>query len=541
MSKTKRIFAFLLALVMLLALAACGSDTKAEKETAAKTEPTVADSADEYGNLTVAQAETEAASVERKTPEGTLTVGLMGAAYDFDPATNSAYGDYLVYDTLLQWDVESQQIVPLLAESYEYEGTNLRIKLREGVLFSNGEELTADDVLYSFRRFYTIGSIYSPQFDGWDLDASYAEDDYTVVLVSDTVYAAGLSYLASRFACIVNEDWCESEEELNWWDAPCGTGPYTVVDNVDGSYTSFKARDDYWGGTPEYTDITIKYYSESTTMFVDYENGVTDVIYNIPSNDVDRIRNGEVPGTTCVLAVSNTLVYVILPEINEYFSDYNIRKAFAYGVDWEAVSEVGYGKLFELADSCTTPLEYFQTKTGRFDYDPELAKQALADAGYEPGEVVLDLVLVKSESAEKMAETIQAYLSQIGITLNVNALDLASAIPYFVAGESAFQLVESANPYLDCDYFYTTNGEGASNILSRNTDPDFNRYMLEGRTSEDYDVRAEAYQNAYKVMYDKIWWIPLCYQTVAIAQRDYVDTALQLDYSCPNMRNIHMK
>lgn len=539
MEKFKRILALLLVLVMMFALCACGG---AQEEVVAQTqEPSVADVADEQGNLTVAQADVGEEVFERKTAEGTLTVGLMGAAYDFDPATNSAYGDYLVYDTLFQWDVQTQEIVPMLAESYEYEGTNLRIKLREGVMFSNGEELTADDVLYSFRRFYEIGSIYSPYYDGWDLDASYAEDDYTVVLVADEVYAAGLSYLASRFACIVNQTWCENAESADWWDKPCGTGPYTVEANVDGSYSSFKARDDYWGEKPEYTDITIKYYSESTTMFVDYENGVTDVIYNIPSNDVDRIRNGEVAGTDCVLAVSNTLVYVILPEINEYFSDYNIRKAFAYGVDWEAVCEVGYGNLFEVADSCTTPLEYFQTETGRFEYDPELAKQALADAGYEAGEVVLDLVLVKSESAEKMAETIQAYLSQIGITLNVNALDLASAIPYFVAGESAFQLVESANPYLDCDYFYTTNGEGASNILSRNTDPDFNRYMLEGRVSEDYDTRAQAYQNAYQVMYDQIWWIPLCYQTIAIAQRDYVDTALQLDYSVPNMRNIHMK
>lgn len=537
MEKLKRILALLLALVMMVALCACGGT---QEEAPAQTqEPPTADVADEQGNLTVAQAEVGEETFERKTAEGTLTVGLMGAAYDFDPATNSAYGDYLVYDTLFQWDVQTQEIVPMLAESYEYEGTNLRIKLREGVMFSNGEELTADDVLYSFRRFYEIGSIYSPYYDGWDLDASYAEDDYTVVLVADEVYAAGLSYLASRFACIVNQTWCENSAD--WWDKPCGTGPYTVEANVDGSYSSFKARDDYWGEKPEYTDITIKYYSESTTMFVDYENGVTDVIYNIPSNDVDRIRNGEVAGTDCVLAVSNTLVYVILPEINEYFSDYNIRKAFAYGVDWEAVCEVGYGNLFELADSCTTPLEYFQTETGRFEYDPDLAKQALADAGYEAGEVVLDLVLVKSESAEKMAETIQAYLSQIGITLNVNALDLASAIPYFVAGDSAFQLVESANPYLDCDYFYTTNGEGASNILSRNTDPDFNRYMLEGRVSEDYDTRAQAYQNAYQVMYDQIWWIPLCYQTIAIAQRDYVDTALQLDYSVPNMRNIHMK
>ncbi len=536
MNSMKRILSLLLALVMLATLCACGNASP--DESAAP--DAIQGEEDAQGNLTISAAE-DTQTVARKTEDGTLTVGLMGSAYDFDPAVSSAYGDYLVYDTLFTWDVETHEIVPLLAESYEYEGTNLRIKLREGVMFSNGEELKASDVLYSFRRFYEIGSIYSPCFDGWDLDASYAEDDYTVVMVADEVYAAGLSYLAHRFACIVNEDWCTSCAAEDWWDKPCGTGPYTVEENIDGSYTTFAAREDYWGGTPEYSKITLNYYAESTTMFVDYENGVLDVAYNITSNDVDRIKAGEVADTECVLAVSNTLVYVILPEINEYFADYNIRKAFAYGVDWEAVCEVAYGNLFTLADSCTTPLEYFQTETGRFEYDPELAKQALADAGYADGEVVLDLVLVNSESAVKMAETIQAYLKQIGITLNIQALDLASAIPYFVAGESAFQLVESANPYLDCDYFYTTNGANASNILSRNTNEEFNKWMQIGRTSEDYDTRSEAYQNAYQVMYDEIWWIPLCYQTIAIAQHSYIDSALQLDYSCPNLRNIHMK
>ena len=188
----KKAISLVLACIMLLALCACGGGSKTEAN------------------------------------DGTVTVGMTRGVETLDlSVTGSSPALASIYEGLFMYNPDSGELEPWLAESYEFiSDTQIRIKLREGVLFSNGEELKATDVIYSYQYLGdpANGFMQAFYYQVFDFANCYAEDDYTVVLATNGVVGPLLSYLG-RIGDITKEGYFESVSAEERWTTTCGTGP----------------------------------------------------------------------------------------------------------------------------------------------------------------------------------------------------------------------------------------------------------------------------------------------------------------------------
>lgn len=557
MKTLKRTLCLLMALAMVLGLAACGggnssaSAPAAEEPAAANDAPAANEGAaaaaqaattvaadvttetDEVGKVTI---HTPDGGFARKTAEGTLTVGTMtNTAANLDPALTEGLGCFAVFDQLFTIDRDGN-IVGELVESWEYldeENTQLQLKLHEGVKFSNGEELTAEDVLYSLDRFDDVGSSYT-YWDGIDFEQSYAPDDYTVVLVTPNVNVSLIAYMTTFRGSVVCKSWAEQASDEDWWDSAVGSGPYLCTENTSGSQSVFTARDDYWQGAPEFSTITIKYYTEQTTMMVDYENGVIDACYDLSASNIARVRNGDVSNSTLVLD-PNPMTWTILiaqkkedsPMTNELF-----RKAFVEALDMEGLGIAVADDLFSVADSVITAASHMET-TDHFEhvYDPEQAAADLEASGYKPGEVTLTVTIEPGAGYKEIAEAVQAYEAEIGIKVEITEADIPTLIGNLMAGADDFCFNKLADQIGDPDNYYDFLSDASTALQCSYSDPTFNENSLKARTISDPAERAELYSGAWQSVYDQYYVVPAFNVYFGCLFRDYITDATMANYN----------
>ena len=373
--------------------------------------------------------------------DGDITVGNTSAPVAFDMLLYGTPTQFQpLFEGLFDLNPVTGEIEPWLAESYEWvDECTLRVKLKDNVTFSNGAPLTAEDVIYSYKRHVDNAGIQSSNYAVFDFEKCAAEDDKTVLLVTSEPCGSLLMNLA-KFTDIVCKEYYENLNDADLWDHACGTGPYALEENVSGSYTSFVLRDDYWDqeNMPDIKHLTLQYYSELSTMLIDFENGDLDIVIGLDDSSVKHLESGEYPEGTLVVQNLNAVDYVILPEYVEEFQDSKVREAIAHAVDWAVVADNAYGSLGVAATSVLpSSMEQYYKEEGTYEYDPELSKQLLAEAGYENG-FTIDTVCPGQPAAQSMYETIQYYLSEVGITLNYSVGEMSAVMPQVAMGQVNF-------------------------------------------------------------------------------------------------------
>ena len=400
-------------------------------------------------------------------------------------------------------------------------------------MFSNGEEMTVEDVLYSLDRFDDVGSSYTYWSD-IDFDQSYAVDDYTVVLVCKTANSALLSKMTTFRGSVVCKSWAETASDEDWWDSAVGSGPYVCTENTSGSQSVFTAREDYWQGTPEFSTITVKYYTEQTTMMVDYENGVIDCCYDLNANNIARVMDGEVSNSTLKLD-PNTLTWTIYIPQKSTDSPMNnelVRKAFVEALDMEGLGIAVADNLATVADSIITEASHMNT-TDSFNhvYDPEQAKADLEAAGYEPGEITLSVTIEGGSGYSEIAEAVQAYEAEIGINVEISEADIPTVIDRLMNCEDDFCFNKLADIIADPDTYYDFNADYSTATQVSYSDPTFNNNCQEARTVADRDERAALYSEAWQSLYDQNYVVPCFNVYYGYICRDYITDCSMIQYN----------
>lgn len=535
----KKAISLILALAMVLSLAACGSSGGGNSQTPSDSSNPPETSAPTY-NVTeevkvTANSETLA---EKKTEDGWLVVGVTTASVGFDPTSDqNYYGIPYVYDSLFTYD-DDGNIVPLLAKEYEWvDDLHLKITLQDNATFSNGDPITSEDAIYSIQRYFTKGSRWNTYFTSIDFDNTEIVDDKTFILAYTDVTGCAMSYLATRHTSVLDKDYLESAGEDALWDNFPASGPYVCTENVSGSHFILERRDDYWGDLPAAKYIKVVFYSETTTLMVDYENGAIDLAIGITDNDVTRVKNGEVDHTNLTIKGYYNQFSLCLPEYMEIFDDIRIRQAISLAIDSDTVAETVFGSLQQPSTSTLPADVAFQTEIGRHEYDPEKALSLLEEAGVKPGDITLRMVVVNFPHLVDMAEAIQAYLESVGITLTIEPYAQPVAVSYFQACDTDMVLNNNAEGVIsgDPDQWYNTTKSNSTNGSVRITDEDYNSYLNAGLYTQDESVRAEAYANAQQWMADNYRMISICDGLMAYVYKDYISycdcyTPMQMDF-----------
>lgn len=539
MKRLVSIIALVLSLAMLLAACGNGGTTPSATPsdsggTSPSSEPSVSQPIEGKGST--------GGEFDRKTEAGTLTIGTINTADSFDTTISfNAIGINLVYDTLLERDPYTGELKGMIAETWEYlDDTTIVFQLRDDVYFSNGDKMTAEDVLYSMERFITTESRWSTFVDAWDF-ANCEADGQTLTLRSYEPFGPGLNYLATRYTSVMNKAYIESSSEEAFWDAPVGTGPFELVENVSGAYSTYKLRDDYWGEKPNFDFITVRYYTEATTMFIDYENGVLDMAFDIDSNDAMRVIGGTVPATNYKIAPTYDTYSLALPEYVGAFDNILVRQAIAYAIDADAVAEVGLGALYGESTSTLPDGVQYKIDVGQYEYNPERALELLEEAGVQPGDISLRFVVVSFPSNVRMAESIQFYLSEIGIDVNVESYDIATAVPLFMTAQTDIVINSMGASALEPDQTYDTVKANSTNATVKISDPEMDGYLMTGRNSVNDDIRRENYENAQRWMYENFRQVPICDVKSCFVYRDYIENFETIVPTYPNLRYVTFK
>ena len=206
-------------------------------------------------------------------------------------------------------------------------------------------------------------------------------------------------------------------------------------------------------------------YTELSTLYIDLETGGIDLALGLSSSDYDRGVAGE--GDIAVeLTTSGKMTFMGVSgsrEQNKYLADERVREAIAHAVDWNAVAEASFGSLYSPVTGIISPTSPYYTEglVEQYSYDPELAKSILEEAGYKEGEIVFNNVNFGTQAT--MAEAIQAYLSFVGITMEVETYEFLTAMFSWMgtgdpACDTAFndQTDASGEPNDNLCYFYNS-------------------------------------------------------------------------------------
>lgn len=512
----KRMLSMLLAIAMLLSLAACGggsgSASAGTADSGAVANSAPAETKQDTPNDAPAQDNTPAPGEDSGEPKE-LRVGTLDSTDNFDPCSNSdcALGLMMVYDTVLKLNYETMEVEPCIATEWNWvDDTTLELTIRDDVTFSNGDALTPDDVLYSLSRFIYENDQFDPGYDVIDFDASTVDGSKLTLKLKEVDADFLLELANDRWVSVLNEDYVKANPD-SFWDAPCGSGPYTCTENVDGSHSTYQRREDYWGDLPSASTVTVQNYSEATTMMADFETGALDLALDVGETDYQTAIDGgygdDVQGKTFK---TRDLLALCLPQYMDMFQNEKLREAISLSIDTQAITNAVYGSMGQVADSILiSGCDYYEP-IGVHEYNPEKAKELLKEAGYENG-LDMKVVIPSMPANDKSAEIIQAYFADVGINLSVESYDFATAIPILMSNGTDISIFGTGGGTYTAKMITTTIGATSTNGGARVEDKEFNDYLDAAATTQDTKVRQENYTKAAQWAFDNYWTLPISY------------------------------
>ena len=410
MKKRNRILAGILAALLTFSLAGCGGQGTAGNTAGTAGTAEDASQVQEENNGTTANADgiTIAVSSDITTLDPQNASGTVTATVFFN-----------MFDCLTRMDAEGN-VECLLAESYEnLDDTTWQFKLRQGVTFTNGEVFNADTVKYSVERILDENYGSSVMADFADIDGVEVVDDYTVNIITKTPFPSlplRLTYLA-----MVPKDYITENGDDYFAANPVGTGAYKLDSYEEGNQLVLTANEDYFMGAPEVKKVTFKIIKEESTRVMAVQAGEVDIAMSIPVSQIGAIDATE--GYSIIAGPADRTMFLGMNTIgNEALSKKEVRQAICYAIDMDTIISVILGGYADKTAALSLPQwSGYDASVTPYEYDPEKAKQMLADAGYASG-LSLEIAVVNGEYPcfSEIAEAIAGQLQSVGIDAYVN-------------------------------------------------------------------------------------------------------------------------
>ena len=439
----------------------------------------------------------ESGSVNESGYKDTIKIAIGADVTSFDPhigkETPAVAVTNHIYDTLVRVDPVTDEVVPQIAESWEIvSATEYRFHIRQGIKFHNGEDLTADDVKYSLDRAIASAAVsYIVDF----IDEVIIEDDYTVLVTLDAPYAPALRNLAVPFAAIVPMDYTSANEDI-LRTAPVGSGPYKFESWSQNDSTKLVANEEYYDGAPATKYLEFRVVPEAAQRTIALETGEVDLAYDPLTADKQRIREND--DLVLISAPSLTCYYVSMNMNKAPFDNKLVRQAVSHAIDRQLIVDTLYMGDGQAADDLIAPAVFGYFGCGVDEYDPELSKQLLAEAGY-PNGFSCTLWVNNNQERVEVCQVIQAMLAEIGIECKLEVMEFGTFISRTTSGEHDMAYFGWVTSTKDGDYTYYSlehsSQQGAAGNRTFVNDPEVDRLVEMGRTSTDENVRRQAYQD----------------------------------------------
>ncbi len=509
----KKLLRLSLCLAMLLAtVTACSSDPKTD--------------ADEKGGDASAQ------------DTSILKISSDADPVSFDPADfNSSRASlicYSSYDTLLVFSEDGTEVLPNLAESWEQvDDLTYKYKIRSDIKFSDGSDMTMDDVIFSLERIklpetaasmsYLFEKVESFEATGdFELTVKLSEPDSTWQFVPATspctiVSKAAVEAAGEEYGTVNNQ-------------TVVGTGPYILDSWSSATEITLKKNENYWGDKTKqiWDSVSVSIISDTTATALAAQNGDLDYVHlNITPENYEMYESmKDMSFTTYDSTVSK---YLAFNTAKAPFDDVNFRKACAYAINSAEITDaigLGYAEKSE-AFVLPKPMYYMDeaawesadASAAKFDFDLDKAKEALAASAYPEGTTIN---LYTSAVNKAMAEIVQYHLAQIGVTveiteyLNSEGYGISYGYTLDENGDRPYDMFCTGwlSDYLDpigylTPFWHSRNiGEGGANQAVY-SNPEVDKLIDEAYKTPDDKERAALEIKAFEIAAEDVPYLPL--------------------------------
>ncbi|EDP61203.1 ABC transporter substrate-binding protein [alpha proteobacterium BAL199] len=472
----------------------------------------------------------------------TFTLGLLGN----------------VYEGLIRRDPELK-IEPALAESWEIvEPTRWRFHLRKGVKFHNGNDFTADDVLFTAARTRADGSDLKTRLAG--VTDIIKVDDHTVDFVTDAPNPI-LHYEWATWY-IMDKEWAEANNAGSPTDVTGGkenfatrntngTGPFMLVSRETDVKTVLKPYDGWWDAANKkhnLTEVVFTPIGSDSTRVAALLSGEIDMMYPVPVQDMNRLEGD---ANTSVLAGPElrTIFLGMDQELDELqysnvkgknpFKDKRVREAFYRAVDVNAIQKKIMRGLSEPSAIMISPFLFSRSaEFKRLEHNPEMSKKLLAEAGYPNGfEVGMDCPNNRYVNDEKICQAVVAMLAKVGVKVDLLAQPKAQYFAKILRPkrDTSFYLLgwtpgsfDSWNVLYNIIATPADDGRGKFNVGGY-SNARIDELTTQVLSETDATKRDAMIHEAFKLLDDDRGYIPLHQQGLAWGKRSNIELAQRAD------------
>jgi peptide/nickel transport system substrate-binding protein len=508
-----------------------------------------------WGSSATAQAKDEGVD------DQTFTIGLTNEVDSFNPFNGIEAESYeawaLMYDYMISWSDKDMSPQPSLATSWDTspDGLTWTFHIREGVKWSDGEPLTANDIAYTYNRILDGG----PEAASWgsylnSVEKITAPDDTTVVMTLSQPNAVlpllPMPILPEHVWKDVSEDDVKTySNEPESEDQPVvGSGPFKLIEGKAGGSTyRFVRNDDYWGGTPKMAEVDMQVYRSEDTQIQALKAGEIDFAEGIGALQVKALQGqagitaieGDSPGFDEIAFNTGSVDLKTgkpMGDPNPAVLDPKFRFALNFAIDRQKIVDKAYQGAGLPAENIIPPAYTtyrWEAPADGYAYDPEKAKQLLDEAGYTVGDdgwrtmpdgsPIGQLRLYArsdSETSINVMAFFQEWLKDVQIDSKVTNFESSKLTNIILDGEfDTFEWGWYVEPDPDSILSYFTCGQRGGWSDSWYCNSEYDKLYKEQAASTDETKRAEIVKQMQQMLYDDMPYLVTAYSQIGEAYR----------------------
>jgi len=482
----------------------------------------------------------------------TLVFGQSGLPVSLNAATdgNSLTAGYQILENLVFVEPGGTELQPGLATEWSSneDGTVWTFTLREGVTFHDGTPFNAEAAKFNFDRWNDPAFEYGfrdegVQYEAWGyvfggyrgdeaavLDETRVVDEYTIELALTRPMGFLPAALSSSYFGL------HSPEAVRQGGAAygtpsvgaVGTGPFQFVEWVDGSQLVLERYENYWGEPAGVERLVFRGIEDPTARLAELQAGSIDIAVNLSPDARETIESD--PNLEVVTAETNLNVgYLAMHQSNEPFGNLQVRQAIAHAIDWNEIVAAFFGEDATVATQFVPPgligrVEGLQP----YEYNPERARELLAEAGYPDGfQTQLWYMPVSRPyfpTPEPVASAMASYLAEVGIQAELMTEDWGTYLDDYQTGKFPMYMLGWSADFADPDNFVYTffNSTQQEDYLGWNS-PEVGDLLEQARQEPDEEARIQLYRQINEIIYEQVPSIPVAHNPVLNAMRSNIE------------------
>jgi len=472
-----------------------------------------------------------------------------GSPEGFNPAfytsgTSFDASSRTMFNRLVEFKRGTTELVPGLAESWEIsdDGLTYTFHLRENVKFHQrsdfrpDRDFNADDVIFSFMRqkdenhpFHDVSnkdySYFGYMGMGEAIESIRAIDDYTVEFKLSSPNATFLANLAMDFASIHSAEYADEMMEAGTPEkvdqTPIGTGPFILAQYRKDSLIRYVAHNAYWEGKADIDRLVFSITPDASVRYAKLRAG--ECHHMVYPNPADVAEMQDDPNINVLSQPGLNVGYLAFNTNKEPFGDERVRQALNIATNKEAILEAVYRGAGQTAKNPIPPTMWsYNEDVVDYDYDPEYAKQLLAEAGYPDGfETDIWAMPVQrpyNPNARRMAELIQADWARIGVEAEIVSYEWGEYLERSKNGEHQTMMLGWTGDNGDPDNFLNTllSCQAADTGGNRAfwCNDEFDGLVQQALRTTDQEERTALYEEAQVVFKADAPWITIAHSVV---------------------------